>query len=184
MNFVVVRSPYPYNGIIGGPGVRKIQAVPLIAHGMLKFPILGGIVTLRSSKLIPLECTMISEPEVQPSASNRVVEERIKVAIHSEYPEQTIAIGFTLLEGGRKELCDLLRCTLDIFAWKPADMTGVPRHVAKHRLNVREGCPPVRQKKRSHAPDKQGNTRGSQKTCGSRHHEGSSLSQLAVKSDN
>ncbi|GJS58793.1 reverse transcriptase domain-containing protein [Tanacetum coccineum] len=128
---------------------------------------------------------MISEPEVQPSASNRVVEERIKVAIHSEYPEQTIAIGFTLLEGGRKELCDLLRCTLDIFAWKPADMTGVPRHVAKHRLNVREGCPPVRQKKRrsKHRRNKAIHERG-RKTCGSRHHEGSSLSQLAVKSDN
>ncbi|GJT40009.1 hypothetical protein Tco_0939874 [Tanacetum coccineum] len=27
-------------------------------------------------------------------------------------------------------------------------MTGVPRHIAEHRLNVREGCSPVRQKKR------------------------------------
>ncbi|GJV96245.1 hypothetical protein Tco_1547822 [Tanacetum coccineum] len=33
-------------------------------------------------------------------------------------------------------------------------MTGVPRHVAEHRLNVREGCPPVRQKKRSQAPER------------------------------
>ncbi|GJV91019.1 reverse transcriptase domain-containing protein [Tanacetum coccineum] len=33
-------------------------------------------------------------------------------------------------------------------------MTGVPRHIAKHRLNVREGCPPVRQKKRSQAPER------------------------------
>ncbi|GJZ72186.1 reverse transcriptase domain-containing protein [Tanacetum coccineum] len=33
-------------------------------------------------------------------------------------------------------------------------MTGVPRHVAKHRLNVHEGCPPVRQKKRSQAPER------------------------------
>ncbi|GJV40472.1 reverse transcriptase domain-containing protein [Tanacetum coccineum] len=35
MNFVVVRSPSPYNGIIGRPGVRKLQAVLSIAHGML-----------------------------------------------------------------------------------------------------------------------------------------------------
>ncbi|GJR24970.1 reverse transcriptase domain-containing protein [Tanacetum coccineum] len=33
-------------------------------------------------------------------------------------------------------------------------MTGVPRHSAEHRLNVREGCPPVRQKKRSQAPER------------------------------
>ncbi|GJU67765.1 reverse transcriptase domain-containing protein [Tanacetum coccineum] len=75
MNFVVVRSPSPYNGIIGRPGVRKLQAVPSIAHEMLKLP-------------------------------------------------------------------------------KPADMTGVPRHIAEHRLNVREGCSLVRQKKRGQAADR------------------------------
>ncbi|GKA56462.1 reverse transcriptase domain-containing protein [Tanacetum coccineum] len=117
MNFMIVRSPSPYNGIIGRPGVRIIQAVPSTTHGMLKFPVTGGT-----------------------------------VAIHPEYPEQTIAIGSTLTEDGRKELCGLLRRNLDIFAWKPVDMTGFPRHIAEHRLNIREGCLPVRQKKRGQAP--------------------------------
>nr|GEV39821.1 reverse transcriptase domain-containing protein [Tanacetum cinerariifolium] len=49
MNFIVVRSPSPYNGIIGRPGLRKIQAVPFTAHGMLKFPVEGEIVTIRSN---------------------------------------------------------------------------------------------------------------------------------------
>ncbi|GJS55627.1 hypothetical protein Tco_0628989 [Tanacetum coccineum] len=35
MNFVVVRSPSPYNGIIGRPGVKKLQAVLSTAHRML-----------------------------------------------------------------------------------------------------------------------------------------------------
>nr|GEW93417.1 reverse transcriptase domain-containing protein [Tanacetum cinerariifolium] len=65
-------------------------------------------VTLRSSKVIPLECTMVS------------------------------GTG----------------CNLDIFAWKPADMTGVLRHIANHRLNIHEGCLPVRQKKRGQAPER------------------------------
>ncbi|GJT58058.1 reverse transcriptase domain-containing protein [Tanacetum coccineum] len=43
---------------------------------------------------------------------------------------------------------------LDVFAWKPADMTGVPRHTAEHRLNVREGCSPIRQKKRGQVPER------------------------------
>ncbi|GJV72025.1 reverse transcriptase domain-containing protein [Tanacetum coccineum] len=51
------------------------------------------------------------------------------------------------------KLCGLLQRNLDIFAWKPADMTGVPRHMAEHRLNVREGCSSVRQKKRGQAAD-------------------------------
>ncbi|GJY90576.1 reverse transcriptase domain-containing protein [Tanacetum coccineum] len=63
-------------------------------------------------------------------------------------------IGSTLTEEARNKLCNLLQCNLEIFAWKPADMTGVPRHIAEHRLNVREGCSPVRQKKRGQAADR------------------------------
>ncbi|GKA72625.1 reverse transcriptase domain-containing protein [Tanacetum coccineum] len=103
MNFVVVRSPSSYNEIIGRPRVKKLQAVPLTAHGMLKIPVKGGVITLKSSKLVQLECAMRN---------------------------------------------------LDIFAWKPVDMTGVPGHIAEHRLNVREGCSPVRQKKRGQAADR------------------------------
>ncbi|GKC08511.1 reverse transcriptase domain-containing protein [Tanacetum coccineum] len=33
-------------------------------------------------------------------------------------------------------------------------MTGVPRHIAEHRLNVRKGCSPVRQKKIGQAADR------------------------------
>ncbi|GKC17328.1 reverse transcriptase domain-containing protein [Tanacetum coccineum] len=46
MNFMVIRSPSPYNGIIGRPGISAIRAVPSTAHGMLKFPVDGGIVTI------------------------------------------------------------------------------------------------------------------------------------------
>ncbi|GJR25449.1 hypothetical protein Tco_1101681 [Tanacetum coccineum] len=130
MNFMVVRSPSPYNVIIGRPGVRRIHAVPSTAHGMLKFPVTGETVTLRSSKIIPLECTMVSGPGTQQPIIDQVTEEKIQVAIHLQYPEQTIAIGSTLTEEGRKELCGLLRRNLDIFAWKPKDMTGVSRHIA------------------------------------------------------
>nr|GEY13380.1 reverse transcriptase domain-containing protein [Tanacetum cinerariifolium] len=105
-----------------------------------------------SSKIIPLECSMVSEPEVSRPSINHVKEEKIQVAIHPKHPEQTVAIGSTLTEEGRKELCGLLRRHLDVFVWKPADMTGVPRHIANHRLNVREGCLPVRQKKMGQAP--------------------------------
>ncbi|GJR02134.1 hypothetical protein Tco_0525118 [Tanacetum coccineum] len=33
-------------------------------------------------------------------------------------------------------------------------MTGVPRNIAEHRLNIREGYSPVRQKKRGQAPER------------------------------
>nr|GEW33609.1 reverse transcriptase domain-containing protein [Tanacetum cinerariifolium] len=148
MNFIIIRSPSPYNGIIRRPGVRRIQAVPSTAHGMLKFLVTSKMVTLRSSKIIPLECVMVSGPRVQQPVIDQVTEEKIQVAIHRKYPKQAIAIGSTLTEEVRKELYGLLRCNLDMFAWKPANMTGVPCHIAKHGLNIREGCLPVKQKKK------------------------------------
>ncbi|GJT11168.1 reverse transcriptase domain-containing protein [Tanacetum coccineum] len=87
MNFMVIRSPSQHNAIIGRPGIRKIRAVPSTAHGMLKFPVEGGTVTLQSSRVIPMECAMISGPSIQPPAVNQVLEEKINIAIHPEYPE-------------------------------------------------------------------------------------------------
>ncbi|GKA73831.1 reverse transcriptase domain-containing protein [Tanacetum coccineum] len=148
VNFMIVRSLSPYNGIIGRPGIREIQAVPSTAHGMLKFPVDGGIVTIRSTISIPDECAMVitSSKEIPKKAGVR--HENFKVALHPNFLDQEVAIGGTLSAKGRTELCSLLKENLDIFAWQPSDMTGVQRSIAEHRLNIREGYSPVRQKKR------------------------------------
>nr|GEV04936.1 hypothetical protein [Tanacetum cinerariifolium] len=112
-NFMIVRSLSPYNGIIGRPGIKETQAVLSTAHGMLKFPVDRGIVTIHRSR----------------NRRNVIYE-------------------------GRTELCSLLKENLDIFAWQPSDMTRVPRSVAEHRLNIREGYSPVRQKKRGQVPER------------------------------
>nr|GEV73588.1 reverse transcriptase domain-containing protein [Tanacetum cinerariifolium] len=142
IGFIVVRSPSSYNGIIGRPRVRNLQAISSTAHEMLKILVEGGVITLKSSRLVLLECAMVFGPDRNLPATKQKVEERVKVAINPEYPEQTVMIGFTLSEEGRNKLCDLLQRNLDIFSWKPADKTGVPRHIAKHCLNIREGCSP------------------------------------------
>nr|GEW47964.1 reverse transcriptase domain-containing protein [Tanacetum cinerariifolium] len=118
MNFIVIRSPSPYKVIIRRPGDYSARM-----HNGLKTR--STAARNRSSR--------IRKDSGSNSPSN---------------PEQTIAIGSTLTEEGRKELCGLLRRNLDIFAWKPTDMTRVLRHIAEHRLNIREGCLPVRQKKK------------------------------------
>ncbi|GJZ23613.1 hypothetical protein Tco_0561072 [Tanacetum coccineum] len=119
---------------------------------MLKFHADGGIVTIRSTILIPAECAMVitSFKEIPKEAG--VCRENLKVAIHPNFPDQEMAIRGTLSLEGRTELCTLLKKNLDIFAWQPSNMTGVPRSIAEHRLNIREGYSPVRQKKRGQAP--------------------------------
>nr|GEV72832.1 hypothetical protein [Tanacetum cinerariifolium] len=109
MNFMIVRSLSPYNGIIGRPEIPKEAGV---RH------------------------------------------KNFKVALHSNFPDQEVAIKGTLSTKGRTKLCSLLKENLNIFAWQLSDMTGVPRSVAEHRLNIREGYSPVRQKKRGQAPER------------------------------
>ncbi|GJR72125.1 reverse transcriptase domain-containing protein [Tanacetum coccineum] len=122
MDFIIIRSLSPYNGIIGRLGIREIQAVPSTAHGMLEFPVDGGIVTIRSTILIPAECATVTTSSKKILREAEVHHENLKVALHSNFPDQELA-----------------------------DMTRVPRSVAEHWLNIREGHSPVRQKKRGHA---------------------------------
>ncbi|GKC78511.1 reverse transcriptase domain-containing protein [Tanacetum coccineum] len=135
------------NGIIRRPRIREIQAVPSTAHRMLKFPVDGGVMTIHSTILIPAECVTVvtSSKEIPKEAG--VCHENFKIAPHPDFPDQEVAIEGTLSAKGRTDLCSLLKKNLDIFAWQPSDMTGVPRLVAEHRLNIREGYSPVRQKK-------------------------------------
>jgi hypothetical protein len=42
-------------------------------------------------------------------------------------------------------LVSFLRANRDIFAWKPADMPGVPRNLIEHSLNVDPKATPKRQ---------------------------------------
>nr|GEU64142.1 reverse transcriptase domain-containing protein [Tanacetum cinerariifolium] len=152
MNFMVVKSMSPYNGIIGRPGLKAIQAVPSTVYGMLKFPVERGIATIRSTILIPTECASVTTSSVTPR-EERTRPANFTVALHP-FPDQEVVIRGSLSDKGRTELCSVLKKNLDIFAWQPSDMAGVPRSVSEHRLNIREGYTLVRQKKRGQAPER------------------------------
>ncbi|GKB72997.1 hypothetical protein Tco_0934409 [Tanacetum coccineum] len=110
---------------------------------MLKFPADEGIVTIRSTILIPAECSTVIKSPKEISKEARVCHENFKVAIHPNFLDQEVAIGGMLSLEGRMELCTLLKKNLDIFAWQPSDMTGVPRSIAEHWINIQEGYSPA-----------------------------------------
>ena len=51
-------------------------------------------------------------------------------------------------------LISFLCANVDVFAWKPIDMPGVPREKIEHSLNVSPTAKPVKQKLRRFTPDK------------------------------
>nr|GEV92020.1 reverse transcriptase domain-containing protein [Tanacetum cinerariifolium] len=136
-----------------GPLVIEAEMVLSTVYGMLKFPIEGGIATICNTILIPTECTSVITSSVMPK-EERTRPSNFTVALHPDFPDQEVVIGGSLSNKGRTELCSVLKKNLDILAWQPSDMTGVSRSVAEHRLNIREGYTPVRQKKRGQAPER------------------------------
>ncbi|GJU34052.1 reverse transcriptase domain-containing protein [Tanacetum coccineum] len=109
--------------------------------------------TIRSTILIPAEFATVTTSSKKILREAEVRHENLEVALHPNFLDQKVVIGRTLSAKGRTELCSFLKENLDIFAWQLADMTGVPRSVAEHRLNIREGYSPVQQKKRGQAPE-------------------------------
>nr|GFB94213.1 reverse transcriptase domain-containing protein [Tanacetum cinerariifolium] len=106
MNFMVVKSLSPYNSIIGRPG----------------------------SLLIPAECASVNTLSVTPG-EKKAHPTNLTVPLHPNFLDQEVVVRGSLSDKGRTELCALLKRNLDIFAWQPSDMTGVPQSVAEHRLN-------------------------------------------------
>ncbi|GJY88407.1 reverse transcriptase domain-containing protein [Tanacetum coccineum] len=144
MNFVVVRSPSPYNGIIERPRVRKLQAAPSTAHEMLKLLAKGGVITLKSSRLVPLECALVSGSEGTLSAIKPTVEERIKPALtklgyfcleacgHDWRPKAYRGASLKRAEGMLSDFKDLNKaCPKDGYPlpeidWKVESLCGFP----------------------------------------------------------
>ncbi|GJW76146.1 reverse transcriptase domain-containing protein [Tanacetum coccineum] len=96
------------------------------AHGMLKFPVDGGIVTIYNTAAPPKECNT----------------------------SKKYRSGGRCSDTGRAAVCALLQRNLLNLAWEPKHMTGVPRSITEHKLKIRQGYSPVRQKKRGQAPER------------------------------
>jgi len=69
-------------------------------------------------------------------------------------PKKSVTIGAELGEKQEGALITFLQANVDVFAWKPSDMPGVPREVIEHHLAVHPGARPVQQKIQHLAPER------------------------------
>nr|GEW50954.1 ferric reduction oxidase 2-like [Tanacetum cinerariifolium] len=94
----IYMSLSPYNGIIGRPGLKAIQAVPSTVHGMLKFPTEEGIVTIRSSLLIPAECASVGTSPVTPE-EKKAHPANLWVPLHPNFLDQEVMVVVVVRSG-------------------------------------------------------------------------------------
>jgi hypothetical protein len=69
-------------------------------------------------------------------------------------PGRRIKIGSLLPEGLKEELVIFLRSNSDVFMWNHEDMLGIDPSIIVHRLNVDPCSRPVRQRRRTFAPER------------------------------
>nr|GEW81050.1 reverse transcriptase domain-containing protein [Tanacetum cinerariifolium] len=152
MKFIVVRAPSPYNIILWRPGLKTLRAIPSIIHAMIKFPTPKGVATLVTRTLITAECRRLEKKqmveEVSPEEKGEVAVTK-EVLVNPSFLDQIVTISRGLSEAGRDQLKCLLKDNVEVFAWEPADMTGVPRRIIGYVLNVNPSLDPVCQKRRT-----------------------------------
>lgn len=155
MKFTIIRAPSPYNVILGRSGLKALRAIPSTIHAMMKFPTPRGIATLLTRSTAISECRKRED--------NKVINEEAElekesppeeIMINPAYPDQLVTIGGNLTPDCKALLRALLVKNLDVFAWEPSDMTGVPRRIIEHNLNANPTVNPVCQKRRVFAPDR------------------------------
>ena len=96
------------------------------------------------------EFDMRDEVNTRPEPS-----EELKLVPLDDNPKHLAYIGSKLAEDLRSLLTHFLKQNKDVFAWKQADMGGIDPAIITHRLNVSPSFKPVKQKRRSFAPERQ-----------------------------
>ncbi|XP_027178202.1 uncharacterized protein LOC113777367 [Coffea eugenioides] len=170
VDFVVVKQSSPYNVFLGRPALNALRAISSTFHLSIKFPTPGGIAEVRGDPAVARACylatlrgqekvvaqTTCLEPyipgdEAQQLGTQDEVEE---FPLREDRPDQVLRIGALLPAKEKEGLKALLREYSQVFAWSVDDMPGIPTDLAVHHLGVDLHFKPVKQKKRSFAPER------------------------------
>ena len=157
--FLVVDAPSAYNMLLGRPSLKAIKAIPFAYHMMIKFPTTSRVGMVRRDQHMKQKMVdnmyldgldMRDEVNTRPEPS-----EELEPVPLDDNPEHLAYIGSKLAKDLRSLLTHFLRQNKDVFAWKQEDMGGIDPSIITHRLNVNPSFKPVKQKRRSFAPERQ-----------------------------
>ena len=166
--FLIVDAPSAYNMLLGRPSLNAIRAIPSAYHMVIKFPTINGVGTIRGDQRVARECytasmkqkavdnVSIGELDMRDEVLTRPEpSEELEPVTLDDDPEHLAYVGSKLAKDLKGLLMQFLRQNRDIFAWKQADMGGIDPTVITHKLNTNPSFKPVKQKRRSFAPERQ-----------------------------
>ncbi|XP_022013788.1 uncharacterized protein LOC110913248 [Helianthus annuus] len=144
VTFMVLPAHSRHDILLGRESQGDFSMICSAPHSAVGFPTETGIALIYASKEV------LATDDIRPAKASKPAPraEAEKWVLNSAYPEQTVTLGPAMSDLTRAALKKLLHENMDVFAWTPADMVGVLRHIAEHRLNVSEDAKPVVHAKR------------------------------------
>ena len=168
VKFLIVDAPSAYNMLLGRPSLNAIKAIPSAYHMMIKFPTTGGVGMVRGDQHVARECysasmkqkavdnIYVDELDMRDEVNTRLEpSEELEPVQLDDNPKHLAYIGSKLTEDLKSLLTHFLKQKKDVFAWKQEDMGGIDPAIITHKLNVSPSFKPVKQKRRSFAPERQ-----------------------------
>ncbi|KAK3032015.1 hypothetical protein RJ639_036389 [Escallonia herrerae] len=171
LDFVVVHVPSAYNMILGRTSLNQLRAVVSTYHMKMKFPTEHGVGEVKGDQRVARLCYMAScrnraketlmigdlrdETKME---RGKPTEDLMDIELYPRKQEKTARIGTGFSDDLKLKLVDLLRSYSDIFTWTASDMPGIDPKVITHKLNMDPLKKPVKQKKRTFAPERQSHT--------------------------
>ena len=168
IRFLIVDAPSAYNVLLGRPSLNAIKAIPSAYHMVIKFPTTNGVGMVRGDQRVARECysasmkqkaidsIYVDELDMRDKVNTRLEpSEELEPIQLDDHPEHLTYVGSKLVEDLRSLLIRFLKQNKDVFAWKQKDMGGIDPAIITHRLSVSPSCKPVKQKRRSFAPERQ-----------------------------
>nr|XP_009782197.1 PREDICTED: uncharacterized protein LOC104230977 [Nicotiana sylvestris] len=141
ITFHIMDQDTVYNTIIGQPWIHVMKVVPSsLYQGKAK-----KAYQSTKSRSSEDEKDVIKDPEVVEAAGS-TIEDLDPVQLDDKDHSKKAFIGHKLKE--LDKFRQFLKNNGDLFAFSHADMSGIPKQIATHKLNVDSFHPPVRQVRR------------------------------------
>ncbi|XP_022004349.1 uncharacterized protein LOC110901896 [Helianthus annuus] len=144
VTFMVLPAHSRHDILLGRESQGDFSMICSGPHSAVGFPTETGVAIIYASK----EVLATDEVRLAKASKPAPRTEAEKWVLNSAYLEQTVTLGPAMSDLTRATLKKLLFQNMDVFAWTPADMVGVPWNIAEHRLNVSEEAKPVVHAKR------------------------------------
>ncbi|GKE40811.1 hypothetical protein Tco_1464216 [Tanacetum coccineum] len=163
LNFVVVRTDSLHNMLLGRTAMQMMGIVVLTIYEAIKFHTEKGIGIVFSTNKVDEGAKRARRiPITNEERILNCVNAEEKIIVNDKYPDQMVTIGKQLPNHFKKELQNLLKSNVDVFAWIYADMTGISRIImvegkpfnTEHKLNEYNHIKPIKQSKRGLGPDR------------------------------